>query len=546
MDNSARNKVALEPVKTPISTRSGTMPLPNQISDAPFQVGEEIAGRYVVERAIAEGGMGIVLAARHCDLDEVVAIKFLKPEFARNPDIIGRFAREAKACTRIKSEYVAKVLDVGVSPSRGPFIVMEYLEGQDLSEQLVISGRLPYERAVELLLQTCEALAQAHAHEIIHRDIKPENLFVIKGSADVPVVKVLDFGVSKAALAGSRIFGNEIDVSKTQTLMGTPLYMSPEQLRGQIDVDAKADVWAVGTVLYELLTGEPPFTGTTVPEVCASVLETTPKKISDRAPEVPFELEEVIAKCLEKTPGKRYSTIAELAIALQPFGPKRARMCVERAIAAAKSANQVPPSLTSPISLAPPSNGPNSAGPPSSSMRTPPPMSIQSTSPSVSPNATSPSFAPPPNKKKTALVGIAIGALVVIAGISFAARSLSSKDAKSDTPPPPTAAAVPAPTTPAATTAVAAALPDPTTVGTPSDKPNTTAAPNVITPKTTFGAPGGGGFGGFHAPGKPSAAATPSVARTASASAPPSTPATPSAPPAATPNAKQSAIDDRK
>lgn len=502
------------------------MPLPANISDAPFIIGEEIAGRYAIERAIAEGGMGLVFAARHADLDELVAIKFLKPEFARQPEIIGRFAREAKACTKIKSEYVAKVLDVGVNPTRGPYIVMEYLEGEDLSELLARDGKLPPERAVELILQCCEALAQAHALGIIHRDIKPENLFVVKNESAVPTLKVLDFGVSKTALTG-KIFGNELSVAKTQSLLGTPLYMSPEQLRGKIDIDPDSEVWAVGAVLYELVTGEAPFTGNTVTEVCASVLETIPRPPIERAPQVMPELQAVIMKCLEKTPTNRYKTIAELAVALQPFGPKRSRMAVERAIEAAKAAGQVASTLTSVPSMAPPSAP--------SSTKTPFPLA------NTLGGAGAPSFAPAQqNRTKQFLIGGAVVLLLGVAGISFAMRGSTPS-----TPPPAAAAAVPTateaptntPAPPPEKAAVVESAPTaPTGAAIPSGLPAPAFRSNVPVPVAQPM---------FRGPARPSAIAAPSAPKAPTASAPgaPSAPAPPSAP---TNNAKSSAIDDRK
>lgn len=497
------------------------MPLPANISDAPFSVGEEIADRYVVERAIAEGGMGLVFAARHRDLDELVAIKFLKPEFARQSEIIGRFAREAKASTKIKSEYVAKVLDVGVSQTRGPYIVMEYLEGEDLSDRLAREGRLPYERAVELILQACEALAAAHALNIIHRDIKPENLFLVKNESDVPTLKLLDFGVSKTALTG-KIFGNDISVAKTQSLLGTPLYMSPEQLRGKFDIEPSAEVWSIGAVLYELITGEAPFTGTSVTEVCASVLETVPRSPSERVPGVPIELTAVIMKCLEKQAANRYHTVAELAVALQPFGPKRARMCVERAIAAAKAANQVSQTLQSHASLAPPSGAP-------SSTRTPSPVAMM---PPVA------SLPPPQSKMKQIIIAGGVVVLLAVAGASFAMRSGSKAPESAPAaaiPPTPTMNATPA-ATPAPMPEEKATTAEPTpAAGGVAPSASAAAAPAWVR------APAAGAVvpGAFRGPARPAV-----VSSTPAAKPPSGTASTPAPVPAA--NARASAIDDRK
>lgn len=323
-----------------------------QVTDTPFLPGEVIGDRYVVERVLAEGGVGVVVAAKHLELEETVAIKFLKPEFARSPDIIGRFAREAKAAAKIKSEHSVRVIDVGVTIERGPYIVMEYLDGHDLEMVIEKTGRASVERAVEILLQMCDALAEAHSYGIVHRDIKPANIFLVKRDHDMPSIKILDFGISKATLAGN-VFGGAISMVKTQSLLGSPLYMSPEQLRGDPDAGVASDIWSVGTVLYELLTGQCPFNGSTIPEVCASVLERNPPRIASFAV-VPPALEAIVEKCMSKDAAARYGSVAELAIALAPFGPKRARMCVERAVAVSKASGIVPAHVRTPDSVAPP------------------------------------------------------------------------------------------------------------------------------------------------------------------------------------------------
>ena len=291
----------------------------------PFVPGERIADKYVVERVIGIGGVGIVLAAKHVELDELVAMKFLLPAMQSRPDIVGRFAKEAKAAVRIKSEYVARIFDVGFLPDRGPYFVMEFLDGQNLAEVLE-SRSLPLRRAVEFTLQVCEALAVAHSNGVIHRDIKPENLMLSRRSDGTDVMKVLDFGISKAALtAGSPPGGMEL----TQDLMGTPLYMSPEQIRSTANVDHRADIWSLGVVLYEMITQSVPFPGTTVPEICARVLE-TPAPALSLFVDAPPELQEVLDRCLQKDPTKRFQNVAELAIALLPFGPARGVLFAER------------------------------------------------------------------------------------------------------------------------------------------------------------------------------------------------------------------------
>jgi serine/threonine protein kinase len=291
--------------------------------------GTVISGKYRVEHHIGEGAMGVVVAARHLELDELVAIKFIRPEMHALPDVFSRFAREAKASAHLNSEHVAKVLDVGVAPSSGPYMVMEYLEGSNLAVVLHQGGALSVRRATEYVMQVCEALALAHAASITHRDVKPENLFLTR-RGDLEIIKVLDFGISKTQLV-SRFLGGDGAMRETASLMGTPLYMSPEQIRATHEVDHRTDIWSLGVVLFELLTGRPAFAGETVTQVCALVLESTPPRLPDHCPTAPEELGRVVERCLSKDPAHRYQSAAELAHALLPFAPSRARLHAERA-----------------------------------------------------------------------------------------------------------------------------------------------------------------------------------------------------------------------
>jgi eukaryotic-like serine/threonine-protein kinase len=303
----------------------------------PFAAGEVIGGRYRVDGIVAEGGMGVIVAATHLELDETVAIKFLKPELAADPEIVGRFAREAKAAAKLKSEYTAAVHDVGISHERGPYIVMEYLEGEDFEKVLRRGGPIHYARATELMMQAGAAIAVAHAHKIIHRDIKPANLFLMHNDHGAPKVKVLDFGVSKAAITGN-VFGGAMSYVKTASLVGSPAYMSPEQLRGKESVDVTTDIWSLGAVLYELITGTTPFTGGSVTGLYAAMLETTPITVAEHVPEVPAALSETIMRCFATDPRGRWQSVAELVVALAPFAPERARISVDRIVTLSKAA----------------------------------------------------------------------------------------------------------------------------------------------------------------------------------------------------------------
>jgi len=290
--------------------------------------GDVLAGKYRIEKILGAGGMGVVVAAHHIQLDEKVAIKFLLPDALSNEEAVARFAREARAAVKIKSEHVARVSDVGTLENGAPYMVMEFLEGGDLASWLRQRGPLTIEQATEFMLQACEAIADSHGLGIVHRDLKPANLFCIRRSDGLLSIKVLDFGISKVTTLGPT--GPEMSMTRTTAVMGSPLYMSPEQMKSTREVDARTDIWAVGVILYELLTGKPPFDGDTLTEVCIKAAVHPPPPIRDRRPEIPLALEAVILKCLEKSRENRYQNVAELALALAPFGPKRSGASVER------------------------------------------------------------------------------------------------------------------------------------------------------------------------------------------------------------------------
>ncbi|HEX9297629.1 MAG TPA: serine/threonine-protein kinase [Polyangiaceae bacterium] len=294
----------------------------------PFEAGEILGGKYEVIELIGVGCIGFVISARRCALGDEVALKFLRPEYLAHQDLVARFAREARVAVRIKSEHVARVLDVGSLRNGAPFIVMERLEGRDLGE-LIELGPLPVPMAIEYVLQACEALATAHAAGVVHRDIKPENLFLTRLVNGTEVVKVLDFGISKLALTGSTL-DSRMPLVRTTTALGSPVYMSPEQIRASQNIDARSDIWALGGLLYELLVGSVAFDAPSLVQICALILESNPVPLRTIDPTVPAELEGVVNRCLEKEPRARFQSVAELAIALRPFAPDRAHGLVER------------------------------------------------------------------------------------------------------------------------------------------------------------------------------------------------------------------------
>ncbi len=326
-------------------------------SELPVLAGQVLDGKFRVERIIGEGAMGLVVEAYHLDLDERVALKFLRREARERPDIVTRFAREARAAAKIASDHVARVYDVGGTNGPSPFIVMEFLEGMDLDAVLAKDGPLKIPDAVELVIQACEGLTAAHSIGVIHRDMKPANLFRTE-RAGACEVKIVDFGISKASVTGTF---EDIDLASAQTtqIMGSPHYMSPEQIRSTKDVDARADIWSLGVVLYELLTGQTPFTATEVTGIIAQVLHDAPRSVRSLRPEIPPELEAVIDRCLQKDPARRFDSAAELAVALLPFAPKRARAVVERAIGMRSRAS----GLSLPVDSLPPPAPSTSRGP---------------------------------------------------------------------------------------------------------------------------------------------------------------------------------------
>ncbi len=287
-----------------------------------------LAGKYRVEKVLGFGGMGVVVSAFRGDLEQRVAVKFLSQAAAERPDAAERFRREARAAAKIRSEHVARVLDVGTLDSGLPYMVMEFLEGNDIAEELRRLQRLPILDAVEFILQATEALAEAHAAGVVHRDLKPGNLFLAQRADGTRRVKVLDFGISKA-LTGSSV--EELSLTKTAALIGSPLYMAPEQMRSAKDVDTRADIWSLGAMMYEMLTGEPPYTGESIPQLCAALLHDDPIPLRQHRPEIPEGLEQAVLRCLMKDRNHRFPNVCELGRALLPFALADSRIHVERA-----------------------------------------------------------------------------------------------------------------------------------------------------------------------------------------------------------------------
>jgi len=280
--------------------------------------GETIAGKYVVEGPCGRGGLAAILSAMHVGLDQRVALKVLLPQWAGDAAIVERFLREGRAATSIRSEHVVRVFDVGTLESGAPYLVLEYLDGHNLDDVITMWGPLPVATAVDWVLQAAEAIAEAHALGIVHRDIKPANLFLTKRADGSSCIKVIDFGLSK--ITDPKMRGALSKVTQPKEVFGSPHYMAPEQLRAACDAGAPADLWSLGAVLHELLTGQPPFHGETMPEICATVLTEAPPPVTSLRAGIPAQIETAVLRCLQKEPGDRFGSVAEFAAALSPFG----------------------------------------------------------------------------------------------------------------------------------------------------------------------------------------------------------------------------------
>jgi serine/threonine-protein kinase len=478
------------------------MPSPSRY---PVHVGDTVAGKFRVERVLGQGGMGLVVAATHLHLDQRVALKFLLPSVAEHPEIAERFLREARASVRIHSEHVARVLDVGTTEGGVPFMVMEFLEGEDLAQVLSTRGALGVSDAIAFVLQACEAVAEAHSLGMVHRDLKPANLFLARRPSGRPTIKVLDFGISKIPTTD-----RDRAITQAAAMMGSPGYMSPEQMMSADKVDVRSDIWSLGITLYELLGKRLPFTGITMPELVAAILNKTPEPLSAIRGDVPEGLALVIDTCLQKQPGARYSNVAELARALAPFGPARSEQSVERIeiVLGARSPSSRP-SATIQSSI-------------------PPPPARQVISAPNGSNVISATFSPTTSRAprvsgRFIIPGIVAAALVGGSAVLFAVTWLKR----------PGAAAVP-PTTSSLASSLTVASTSPLASGAPSaSSPVDSAAPaypsavTLITAPTAAPAPPGPTGKIHQAPspahnnaGAPSASTAPPVS-----SAPPPTPA---------------------
>ena len=321
--------------------------------------GDLIAKKYRIESRLGSGGMGVVFAARHLELGHQVAIKVLH---RGGDDAAARFLREARTCARLASDHVPRVFDVGRLPEGPPYIVMEYLVGRDLG-RVLSDGQVAIADAVRYLLDAGAALSVVHAAGIVHRDLKPANLFLVTRGEGRAIVKVLDFGLSKV-IAASGFTWSSLSLTAKGTAPGSPLYMSPEQIRAVRDIDARTDIWSLGVILYELVTGQQPFRAPTLAAAVLAIGKDVPARPSTLRAGIPPALEAAILRCLEKRPEARYASVRDLMRAIEPFAEPgatgRRRLAPKLAIAAMLAAAVVagaawtlrrPPSATLPSSI---------------------------------------------------------------------------------------------------------------------------------------------------------------------------------------------------
>jgi serine/threonine-protein kinase len=495
----------------------------NAAEDVPTRPGDILAGKYRVEKVLGAGAMGVVVAAMHEDLRELRAIKFMLPSMLSDAEGVERFLREARAAVRLKSQHVAKIHDIGRLETGAPYMVMEYLEGSDLKHLLEARGALPVHEAVGYMLQVCEAIAEAHALGIVHRDLKPANLFLASGAGGAPCIKVLDFGIAKVLGSGP----DAGDMTRTSALLGTPLYMSPEQMRGARSIDGRSDVWALGAILYRMLTGRTPFSGSSVTEICAAVVADQPDPPAMLRPDIPPALEAAVMQCLEKSPARRFATAAQFAAAIAPFAarvaapaaPQPQRLspalngtaildvsapvpfaAAARPVAAQPApAAMVPHPAPQPVPIAaPPASVPAPIAAPAPMAAPAPPMTPSAAGNTTQASTWTQAGAAPaaPKSSGKGLVIAAVAVVVIGGGAAVAAMQFARKPA-----PPPAA-------TPVATQAAAAPTAEPSATPTASAETSAgaepTAAPSATA--TATAAPSAAAI-------KPSAAARPGPAK---------------------------------
>jgi serine/threonine protein kinase len=458
------------------------------------RVGEVVGEKYRLVRLLGEGGMGTVYEARHDVIGRRFAVKFLHAELAQHPEILARFRREAQAAGSLENENIAAVTDFGSSPDGAPYIVMEFLEGQDLAKVLAQTGPLPIQRAAHILIQVCRGLFAAHGRGIVHRDLKPENLLLQTRGDGGDLVKILDFGIAKLKSTEHRPEA----ATRTGITLGTPYYMPPEQARGQKELDERADIYALGVILFELLSGQKPHNGENYNAILYSILMQAAPRIETYRPDLPPELAALVHRAMAADANERPQSVSELAEALAPYTGR---------------------SITPP-----PTTGPGSTvflpqGPQQRSASTRAPVALTPPTPSA--------YNAPPPSRTGLWVGLGV-ALVSVLGATafFVSRGATPEPAVAATTPLPAPTPVaPPPAVVTAVPAIATAVPQ--IAPTPAPAPPATSAQP---PPSVVAAPAPRVRGGAKLPKTPAKTPEPPAIAPAPAPAPAPVPAKPPAP----------------
>ncbi|MFN0250321.1 MAG: serine/threonine-protein kinase [Kofleriaceae bacterium] len=437
-------------------------------------VGTILAGKYRVEGLLGQGGMGVVMAAKHLTLGKLVALKVMRPDLAVDKVASQRFVREARAASLLRSEHIARVIDLDTLDDGAPYIAMEYLEGEDLGAVLTRRGTIAAHEAAIYIVQVCEAIAEAHAAGIVHRDLKPANLFLTH-RGNMPCVKVLDFGVSKIIAGGPLL--DDVASTDTKSLVGSPHYMAPEQLISAKAVDPRTDIWALGCILFELVSGKSPFnTGAALAQVMASILRDNAPSLRVTCPHLPDGFVTIVERCLEKDPALRFQRVDELAKALVAFtAPTDVRLAGGVAVVEVDGGR---PSLRA-TSIGVAVGTPPVVSPGTSSPNTTATASASTASPTITQSTTL------RGSSRWMFVALAIAALGLggfaayrVTGSDRSTPMSSTAPSSLSTAPSSPSTAPSSPTTATPSTAPSTA-PSSSTIATPSTAPSTTATPST-------------------------------------------------------------------
>ena len=324
--------LAEEPASSPAEADAAVEPRGLRLEDltprrALVRVGEVLAGKYRIERIHAPGALGVTCDAQHRQLRQRVVVKLCGAFAAPHSQVAVRFLESARVAAQLRNVHLARLLDIGTLDSGVPYSVTEHLSGTDLRGVLRVREWLPVSEAVDYILQVCEALAVAHVAGLVHRNLKPTNVFLARDDDGRPIVKVLDFCLVEGALSDV-----SLTTSTAESIVSSLAYLAPEQVRDPSSVDVRADIWAVGALLHELLTGVPPYTASSVPGIFAAIAADSPTPVSQLRGELPTELEEVVLRCLEKERDYRWSDVGTLARQLRRFASEAGRDAVDRVI----------------------------------------------------------------------------------------------------------------------------------------------------------------------------------------------------------------------